>query len=562
VQEAHSERKPPQYGKRAVSASSDRTLKVWDLDTGRVTQTLEGHTETVTAVAVTGDGKRAISASGAHEAATSRFFNQQRDSAAFDTTIKLWDLATGRVVRTLEAHTEEVNAVAIVTDGKHAISASFDKTLKVWDLATGRVTQTLDGHTVTAVAVTADGKRAVSASYDRTLKVWDPDGGRAVRMPEGHLGSINGVAIITGGKCAISASADNTLKVWDLEAGRVTQTLEDHTAEVTAVAVTADGKRAVSASYDTTLKVWNLDTGRIVRSLVLAVGDRLWNVATPLRFGKFGTGEDGAGPANLILDLHIPNAHGIVAGGRGEGLAVGPPGDGGDALSMAFESAEKSSRGGVPEAHGVVIGGGGEDLAVGPPGDGVDALGMAFESAEESSGGRVPEAHGVVIGGGGEGLAVRPPGDGVDALGMAFESAEESSGGRVPEAHGVIRGGGREGLAVGPPGDGGDPHNSLHQTHVWPRCVTSCSKTVGASGIGSLGREATSRLFIDMTMFGRTRRHSRQQPVPVRRRWSGRATRRVGRVVGRVAEIELKIPCNVPRQLVFPVNDNYFSRCS
>ena len=237
-------------GKRAVSASYDNTLRVWDLDTGRALRTLEGHSFCVEGVAVTADGKRAVSASS-------------------DKTLKVWDLETGRALRTLEGHSASVYGVAVTSDGKRAVSASEDKTLKVWDLETGRVLRTLRGHSdyVLGVAVTSDGKRAVSASEDKTLKVWDLETGVALCTLEGHAHWVTGVAVAAHRTLAVSASFDKTLKVWDLETGRALCTLEGHSADVHCVAVTGDGKRAVSASYDNTLRVWDLDTGRTVRTL-------------------------------------------------------------------------------------------------------------------------------------------------------------------------------------------------------------------------------------------------------------------------------------------------------
>ncbi len=90
-------------------------------------------------------------------------------------TLKLWDLATGEEVATLTGHSDSVNAVAITPDGKQAVSASGDNTLKLWDLATGEELATLTGHSssVKAVAITPDGKQAVSASEDKTLKLWN-----------------------------------------------------------------------------------------------------------------------------------------------------------------------------------------------------------------------------------------------------------------------------------------------------------------------------------------------------------------------------------------------------
>ena len=236
--------------KLAVSASRDNTLKVWDLETGRALRTLEGHSDSVSGVAVTGDGKLAVSAS-------------------WDKTLKVWDLKTGRALCTLEGHSAPVYAAAVTGNGKCAVSASGDSTLKVWDLGTGRALRTLEGRfaPVTGVVVTADGKCAVSISRDKTLTVWDLETGRVLRTLEGHSDSVYGVAVTADGKLAVSASWDNTLKVWDIETGRALRTLRGHSDSVTGVAVTGDGKCAVSASGDSTLTVWDLETGRVLRTL-------------------------------------------------------------------------------------------------------------------------------------------------------------------------------------------------------------------------------------------------------------------------------------------------------
>ena len=238
--------------RQAISASGDRTLKVWDIETGEVLRTLEGHSDMVRAVAVTPDGRQTVSASG-------------------DRPLKVWDIETGEVLRTLEGHSDMVRAVAVTpNDGHQAISASGDRTLKVWDIETGEVLRTLEGHSgvVMAVAVTPnDGHRVVSTSSDCTLKVWDIETGEVLRTLEGHSGWVRGVAVMPGGYRAVSASNDHTLKVWDIEIGKVLRTLEGHSDWVRAVAVMPDGCRAVSASRDRTLKVWDIETGEVLRTL-------------------------------------------------------------------------------------------------------------------------------------------------------------------------------------------------------------------------------------------------------------------------------------------------------
>ena len=128
---------------------------------GPLVRILEGHTSLVDAVAVTPDGRYAISGSS-------------------DNTLKVWDIKSGKEMQTLAGHTGWVYAVAVTPDGSYAISGSSDNTLKVWDIESGYEIRTLAGHTslVYAVAVTPDGRYAISGSSDKTLKVWDIESGK------------------------------------------------------------------------------------------------------------------------------------------------------------------------------------------------------------------------------------------------------------------------------------------------------------------------------------------------------------------------------------------------
>jgi WD40 repeat protein len=230
---------------RAVSASGDQTLKLWDLKAGRALVTLEGHSNPVSGVAVASDGKRAVSAS-------------------WDKTLKVWDLEAGRELRTLSGHSDWVRGVAVSGDGRLAVSASADQTLKVWDLEAGSELRTLTGHSdqVLGVAVSGDGRRAVSACSRQRLKVWDLETGLELHTLCDHYDHVTGIAVSRDGGLAVSASADRTLKVWDLEAGRELRTLTGHSESVNGVALSGD--RAVSASDDQTLKVWDLETGNVI----------------------------------------------------------------------------------------------------------------------------------------------------------------------------------------------------------------------------------------------------------------------------------------------------------
>jgi WD40 repeat protein len=239
-------------GKRAVSGSKDATLKVWDLETGEALRTMECHSDSVVvAIALTPDGRSAVLCSG-------------------NKTLKVRDLETGEDRFTLDGHAGGVWAVSITRDGRRAVSGSADTTLKVWDLETGETLRTLEGHTdtVSAVAVTPDGKKAVSASWDTTLKVWDLETGEELGTLEGHTDKVWAITVTQDGTRAVSGSSDTTLKVWDLEARKALGTLEGHKDKVKAVAVTSDGRRVISLDdSNTTLRLWDLVTFETLRIL-------------------------------------------------------------------------------------------------------------------------------------------------------------------------------------------------------------------------------------------------------------------------------------------------------
>ena len=300
-------------GKRAVSASDDKTVRVWDMEGMLPPRVLQGHTDRVNAVAVSADGTRIVSASddetvrvwdmegivppqalsprgspamsASDDNASNPRSSQQRSSpktlsghtdsvmavamtpdetkavsGSKDSTLKLWNLGTGEEVRTFYGHKSGVRGVVVTPDGKRAISASYDSLLKVWDLESGKELLNLRGHSswVYAVAVAPDGKSCVSASRDQTLKVWNLETGQERLTLSGHTGYVRAVAVTSDGKSVISGSSDQTLNIWNLETGGRLQTLTGHTNRVSGLAVARDGKRAASASGDRSLRVWSL----------------------------------------------------------------------------------------------------------------------------------------------------------------------------------------------------------------------------------------------------------------------------------------------------------------
>ncbi|MFL5586239.1 MAG: TIR domain-containing protein [Ktedonobacteraceae bacterium] len=212
-----------------VSASSDRTLKVWDARTGEEWRTLSGHMYQVSGCAISPAGDFIVSASD-------------------DETLKVWDAQTGEERRTLRGHTDGVNGCAISPSGDYIVSASYDQTLKVWDARTGEKRRTLRGHTdvVNGCAISPSGDYIVSASWDQMLRVWDARTGEERRTLRGHTNVVNGCAISPSGDYIVSASWDQTLRVWDARSGACLSTLYVN-GPLNACAFHPDGEHIVAA---------------------------------------------------------------------------------------------------------------------------------------------------------------------------------------------------------------------------------------------------------------------------------------------------------------------------
>ncbi|MHC4725359.1 MAG: protein kinase domain-containing protein, partial [Planctomycetota bacterium] len=254
-------------GKRIVSGSVDKTVKVWDAATGAELITLRGHEGGINSVAFSQDGKRIVSGSE-------------------DKTIKIWDAATGAEVMTLRGHSDEVRGVAFGPDGKRIVSGSFDATIKVWNATNGDELMSIRGHEckIGHVSFSPDGGRIVSGSIDnklrgdQTIKVWDAATGAEVMTLRGHSDWIWSIAFSPDGKRIISSSADDTIILWDGSTGAELMTLRGHKLEVYDVAFSPDGKRIVSGSSDGAIKVWDGSTGAELMSLV-GHENEVWSVA-------------------------------------------------------------------------------------------------------------------------------------------------------------------------------------------------------------------------------------------------------------------------------------------
>ena len=177
-----------------------------------------------------------------------------------ENTIRLWNLHTGELISTLEGHSDSVNSVAISPDGQLLVSGSWDKTIKLWNLDTGKNLQTLTGHSdsVNSVAISLDGQLLVSGSDDQAIKCWNLHTGEISRTLEGHSNSVSSVAISSDGQTIVSGSWDQTIKFWNLHTGELLHTLEGHSWGVSSIAISLDGKTLASGSGNGQIKLWGI----------------------------------------------------------------------------------------------------------------------------------------------------------------------------------------------------------------------------------------------------------------------------------------------------------------
>jgi WD40 repeat protein len=196
---------------------------------------LSHHEQEITALVVTPDGERLISGSS-------------------DRRITAWNTVRGEVERTWQAHSNAPCSLVACPDGFHVISGGSDgtfageSTVKVWDVRTGEIVRTIDDfngavsnvlldptgrylvtrspvieyeYEVYAVALSADGKTLASGSKDKTITLWDIGSGEPITRLTDAKGAITAIAFADDGRWLIGSSTDHCTRVWCARSGRL-----------------------------------------------------------------------------------------------------------------------------------------------------------------------------------------------------------------------------------------------------------------------------------------------------------------------------------------------------
>jgi WD40 repeat protein/uncharacterized caspase-like protein len=250
-------------GRHVLTGGGDGALKLWDVATTRLLRTFSGHKGHVTSVALSPDGSRAASGSR-------------------DKTVRLWEVATGRLIRTIYAHLDygEVDTVAFSPDGRRLLSGSAgDGAAKLWDVETGRLVRmfrhakgSLNARVHSAVFSPDGARLATAGTGDQFVNIWNADTGQLLHS-FGQAGSGLGyratVSFSPNGTRMLVA--DNaSVRIWDAAKGTALHTLgtqdpKDLLASTPFAALLPDGAHALTAGWGG-MKVWNVESGQPVRT--------------------------------------------------------------------------------------------------------------------------------------------------------------------------------------------------------------------------------------------------------------------------------------------------------
>ncbi|MFJ4950928.1 trypsin-like peptidase domain-containing protein [Streptomyces sp. NPDC088760] len=248
-------------GRTLATGSEDKTVRLWDVGTGKARATLTGHTGDSVSVAFSPDGRTLAATSG--------------------NTVRLWDVTTGRTRTVLMGHTDAVNAVAFSPDGRTVATASVDTRVRLWDSATGNSRATLTGsaYPVNSVVFSPDGRTLATGSSDSTVRLWDVTTGKSHATLTGHSNPVLSVAFSPDGRTIATASNDSTVRLWDVSTGRTRASLEeDHLGRVFSVVFSPDGRTLATASEDKTVRLWDVTTGKS-HAILSGHTDGVWSVA-------------------------------------------------------------------------------------------------------------------------------------------------------------------------------------------------------------------------------------------------------------------------------------------
>jgi WD40 repeat protein/beta-lactamase regulating signal transducer with metallopeptidase domain len=239
-------------GKLALSGSYDTTVRLWDVATGKEIRRFQGHDAKVQSVAFSPDGRYGL-------------------SGGYDSNVILWELASGKELRRFHPQwppelpgvndfRNRIKSVAFSPDGHRIAAGGENGRIGIWETQTGKEPVNLQlGTGVQSVAFSPDGKLLAAGCFDGSVRLWDAASFKEIRRLGGHSGWVLHVAFSPDGRRLASSGEDGTVRYWDLGTGKVLSVHQAHKAKVECIAFSPDGRHLATASFDKNIRILKVD---------------------------------------------------------------------------------------------------------------------------------------------------------------------------------------------------------------------------------------------------------------------------------------------------------------
>lgn len=225
-----------------ISASEDKTLRLWNVDSGKCLKIMTGHTRRIQHVACSHENTIA--------------------SASWDNTIRLWNSKTGECFNVLEGHERNVVFVSFDSSGSYLVSASNDHSICIWDVKKGTLINSLKDHRECAYTAvfSNNGRYVASSSEDNTIIIWDIRTNKCIKTIVRE--SVKRL-LFSPDDTSIVIASSNSIRIWDYNSDRIIRYVGGHQNEVSSMVAFSHFGKLLSASYDGTVRLWELATVKL-----------------------------------------------------------------------------------------------------------------------------------------------------------------------------------------------------------------------------------------------------------------------------------------------------------